>query len=151
MCVSELHFVKAQGNLERLAEWWLSLPLAIFNVILPLAVQGPAMCWVCWSLCGDQWDLQNSQHTAEVTQADPSQLGKVCWSWFRPLNRLNQMEPALTEMRLPLQFWQNTPQCQLSWGKLVTACQKSSYTRLSQTGFSLENFTRLLLAISSVL
>lgn len=99
MCVCVCVWMcESSGNVDWLVVWWLSLLLAALNVIFPLAVQGAGVTWVCFSLCGDQPDPQNSQHTAEVTQADPTRLSQVYWLWFRPLSitaawtRSNQTE-----------------------------------------------------------
>lgn len=48
--------VSVRGMCLWLAAWWLSLLWAIFNVILPLAVQRAAVCRARCSLCGDQRD-----------------------------------------------------------------------------------------------
>lgn len=96
-CVCVFECVKAQGNVGWLAAWWLSLLLSVLNVIFPLAVQGPSVCWACCSLCGDQRDPQNSQHTEEVTQPDLTQLSRVCWSSLRPL-RTRQTGPDGTRL-----------------------------------------------------
>lgn len=97
MCGSKCESSGECGLAGWLAAWWLSLLLAVLFVIFPLAMQGVGVCWACCALCGDQRDPQNSQHTAEVTQADPTKLNKVYWSWFSPL-RAQQTAPDGTSL-----------------------------------------------------
>lgn len=80
----------------RLAGWqrdgYLSAPLSVLNVIFALAVLVHSVCRARCSLCGDQWDPQNSQHREEVTQPDLTQLSQVCWPSLIPL-RTQQFGP----------------------------------------------------------
>lgn len=98
-CVCE--YVKAQGNVGWLAGWqrdgYLSAPLSVLNVIFALAVLVRSVCRARCSLCGDQWDPQNSQHREEVTQPDLTQLSQVCWPSLIPL-RTQQFGPDGTRL-----------------------------------------------------
>lgn len=110
-----------------LAMWclsiYLSAPLSAFTVIFTLAVLlHGRVCRADGSLCGDQWDPQNSQHKrgSDPIWPKPNSVRSADPHWYRwGHSSLDQMEPDSAELPVtvqgPVQLSPQSSNIELYW------------------------------------